>query len=327
MKSILLACAALLPAACIAAAPPIEAFFGDPVISQVSLSPSGNHVAFLHITAQGKQVVGVRDTRDPGKYSVPATAGSDHALITSIHWISDNRLGFTVLDRRLEFEGNMDEHAIDRDGRNATHLISGSWAQRGDLASSNMKTRLLTADYAYFAAVFDGSDDVIVQRHLWNTIDYAPESSRLYRLNTRTRELKDLLAGAQPGNVHEWLLDLDRIPRVAIASSKGRCTVWYRAKQAVAWSELSSQECVSPSNLAPAFIDASDTLHVVSGKGGYDALYTYDLANRRRAAAPLVSIEGFDFDGVIELDVGTKQVAGMHFVSDAGATACRFPST
>lgn len=317
--AVLLALAAMASAA--AAPPPVEAFFNDPEISHVTLSPKGHYVAFVHTGADGRQIVAVRDTRDPTKYSVPGTADRAHATIAAIHWVNDERLGFTVMDRRLEFRGNFDEYAADRNGKNLVHLISGNWAQRGDLASSNMTTRLLTAAYSFAGSVHDGSDDIIVQKYMWNRTDGTVESTRLYRLNTRTRALADLLPGAQPARVFKWVLDMDAVPRVAVSSAKGRCIVSYRDRDAAAWTELGNQDCLDSGLLDPQFFDARGTLYVRTAHKGFNALYSYDTAAKKRAAEPLVSFDGFDYNGAPETDLVTRSLVGLHYGTDARATA------
>ncbi len=304
-----------------AAPPPVEAFFNDPEISLVTLSPKGTHVAFVHTGADGRQIVAVRDTRDPSKYTVPGTAESANATIASIHWVNDERLGFTIMDRRMEYVGNFDEYAADRNGKNLVHLISGNWARRGDLASSNMTTRLLTAAYSYAGPVYDGSDDIIVQKNMWNTLDGTVESTRLYRLDTRTRALADLLPGVQPARVFKWVLDMDSVPRVAVSAAKGRCIVSYRDRDAAAWTELDNKDCLDSQQLAPQFFDARGTLYVQTAHKGFDALYAYDTAAKKRAAEPLVSFDGFDYNGAPETDLRTRSLVGLHYGTDARATA------
>jgi dienelactone hydrolase len=306
--------------AAVAAPPPVEAFFGDPAISLVTLSPKGNYVAFMHVTAEGKQVIGIRDTRDPEKYTVPAKSDTDNAVIESIHWINENRLGFTVKDRRVDFIGNVDEFAADRDGSNTTHLISGNWRHRQGATGSHLQSRVLTAAYAYHGGTHDGSDDIVVEKYQWNNVDMSPESSRLYRLNTRTRTLTDLLPGTQPGQVRKWIRDLDGKPRIAVSQRQGRCIVSYREPDGATWTEIDNNDCLDGGAIEPAFFDGSGKLYVHASDRGRDALYTFDVARRHRSAEPIVSIDGFDFDGGPEIDFAAKKVVGLHYRSDAGAT-------
>jgi dienelactone hydrolase len=299
-------------------APPVEAFFKDPDVTSAALSPSGRYVMILSRVPDGKQVLAIRETADLSKVTV---AGSfDTSRVHGVHWINDNRLGITLKQPKLDFIGNLDELAVDRDGSNALHLIAGNWDHQQQSIGSNLKSRTLTADYFYYRATHDGSDDIIVEKYSWNNIDKQPESSRLYRLNTRTRVLKDLLPGGQPANVKRWVLDADSQPRIAISEVKGRCIVSYREANAGEWSEISNRDCYTEAGFTPVFFDNRNTLFVRAPNKGREALYEYDLNKRALASEPFVDIEGFDYSGSVEQDYVARKILGVHVVSDAKGT-------
>lgn len=315
--SIVLAALAVSPA--VLAAPPAAAFFGEPAISAVSLSPQGGYVAFLYTGADGRQAIGVRNTADLAKLTVAGAADLAGARITGIHWINENRIGFTIKDMRIQFDGNLDEFAADRDGGNIVHLISGNWRHRSEATGTLMKDRKLTADYAYVGPTHDGSDDVLVEKYSWNNLDLAPETSRLYRLDTKTRLLADAAPGTQPPRVLHWLLDMDDTPRMATSVVKGQCILSYRDRDS-AWTQLASQGCFDASRFVPQFFDGRNTLYVTAGANGYAALYAYDVAQRKRAAEPLVRIDGFDFSGKPVFDYRSRSIVGLHLAGDANST-------
>ncbi|WEF32906.1 alpha/beta hydrolase family protein [Pseudoduganella chitinolytica] len=314
------AVAALAIAGAAQAAPPAEAFFGMPTISKATISPNGHYVAYLYTNEKRRQIIAVRDTRKLTEVTVAAESQGEDAPITAVHWINNERLGFTVKDMRVEFEGNLDEFAANRDGTLLTHLISGNWHHRQQSVGSHMKSRVLMADYSFYDRTHDGSDDIIVEKHLWNNTDRQPESSRLYRLNTRTRELADLLPGTQPARVGRWLLDADDTPRIATSTDKGRCIVSYRAKDGKDWSQLSNGDCFTDARIVPRFFDNKNTLYVTAGHQGFTALYTFDIAKGQRSADPLVVLDGFDFSGRPIMDYKTKKLLGMHIATDAQST-------
>jgi acetyl esterase/lipase len=320
LKSLLAATTCLSPLAAAVAAPPVEAFFGEPTVAMATLSPKGNYVAYLYTDAQRKQRVIVRSTRNFDDATVTAQSRGEDAPITAIHWVNENRLTFTVKDMRVEFEGNLDEFAADRDGGNLQHLISGNWRHRQETTGSHLKTRVLTAAYGYYGPTHDGSDDIIVEKYLWNNLDRQPESSRLYRLNTRTRILSDLFEGSQPGKVRAWVLDADDAPRIAYSSDKGRCILSYREKDGKEWKEVSNTDCYKEARFHPAFFDSRNTLYVTAGYKGTTALYTFDIAKRERAKEPLIVLDGFDFAGSPEMDHAARMLLGVHFQSDARST-------
>jgi|SRR5450830_341681 len=306
--------------AVLAAPPPAEAFFGEPEISRAVLSPKGHYVAYLYTDAKRRQMVQIRDTRNLEKATVAAISQGADAPIYAIHWVNEDRLTFTVKDMRIEFEGNYEEIAVNRDGSNVTHLISGNWYHRQEKTGSHMKDRVLTAAYAYYGPTHDGSDDIVVEKHLWNNTDRQPESSRLYRLNTRTRILSDLLPGTQPARVQQWLLDTDDTPRIAYSKDKGRCILSYREKDGKDWTEISNAECYRDTMFAPEFFDSRNTLYVTANYKGHKALYTFDIAKRQRAAEPLLVLDGFDFNGSPQIDYAARKLLGLDFQSDAYST-------
>jgi dienelactone hydrolase len=301
-----------------AAAPSVESFFRDPQITQVQMSPKGGYVAVVHMLPDGGAAVAVRDTTDPSKLHVVAKSSANEK-IAAIHWINENRIGFTFKDTRLEFIGNYDEMASDRDGSNMVHLISGNWQHQALTVESHIKSNLLTAQYAFYSAANDGSDDILVEKYGWNNVDPHPDRSRLYRLNTRTRQLTPIQDGGQPEAALNWLTDHKDNPRIVSSQVKGRCIVSYR-KNDNSWIELQNANCYDDAHFTPVAFDGDDTLYVRAAYQGYASLFRYDLKTLTLEAEPIVSVPGFDFTGSIESDKVTRRVLGVHLLADAGTT-------
>ncbi|MYM26364.1 prolyl oligopeptidase family serine peptidase [Duganella sp. FT135W] len=310
---------ALLATGASAAAPSATEFFETPQISHVSLSPKGGYVASVTALPEGKTVLVVRDTRDLAKFKLIMKTSTQEVL-TAVHWVNENRIGFTIKNLRLEFEGNLDEMAADRDGANLTHLISGNWEHTREATGTMIKARVLTADYFFNDVTHDGSDDIIVEKYTWNQIDPQPDHSRLYRLNTRTRQLNDLLDGTQPAAVQEWLTDANDVPRVAMSRLQGRCISSYRHASDSGWRELDSGNCFKDRLFTPLFFDGDDTLYVRANHQGYGALFRYDLKAMQLAKEPFISVPGFDFAGTPEIDSSSRRLLGIHLQTDAGTT-------
>jgi dienelactone hydrolase len=297
---------------------PVESFFSHPAVSFASLSPSARYVAIMSRLDDGTYALVARETADPKKVNTLATFDSARAL--DVAWINDNRLTFTVKNAQREFEGNTDTFAVDRDGTNLTHLISGSWRHEQQSLGSLIKDKVLTADYGYAGVTHDGSDDILVVRYIWNKTDIAPESLRPYRLNTRTRVLTDMV-NLQPAKVKDWLFDANDEPRVAVSRDKGRCIVYYRPDSAAPWSEINNRDCYQEAAFDPISFDGQDALYVRAGHRGRLALFRYDLAKRKLDGEPVVDIDGFDFTGRLEQDYAAKKVLGVRFLADAASTA------
>jgi len=300
--------------------PSVESFFSDPQIRSAILSPSGHYVAILSKGPDGGQALAVRDTADLKKLTVVAGTSSDGDEITAVHWINENRIGFTIKNSRIEFEGNLDEYATDRDGSNLTHLISGNWEHNQQNLGSNIKDKLLTADYAFYGSTHDGSDDIIVEKYIFNHIDMYANETHLYRLNTKTRRLSELSEGNVPGNVYRWLLDADDVPRLAVSQLKGQCVTSYRAPGSADWAEIDNSDCYKDKKFDPVFFDGASILYVTAPYKGHDALFRYDLKKMQMASEPLMAVDGFDFKGSPEIDEVAKKVLGVHYDSDAKST-------
>ena len=304
--------------------PAVESFFRHPDVAFVTLSPSGRYVALLNRLDSGQQALVVRETADLKKVSTVATFES--ARLRDLDWVNDNRLTFTLKNAKIEFEGNFDQFAVDRDGTHLTHLISGSWRHEQESLGTLIKDRVLTADYTYMDVTHDGSDDIIVGKLSWNNVDPQPQAVHPYRLNTRTRILSDMVKGPQPEHVRGWLFDASDQPRVALASGKGRCIAYYRAEAAGPWSEISNRDCYQDEAFLPLMFDNRNTLYVRAGYKGRTALFAFDLDKKTLDKAPFVDIDGFDFTGTLEQDYAARKILGVRFQADAASTAWLDPT-
>ncbi|MYM36430.1 prolyl oligopeptidase family serine peptidase [Duganella sp. FT94W] len=311
--------AALTCAAQATAAPSVKNFFETPQVSQVELSPKGGYAAAVLSLADGGSLLAVRSTEDNSKFEGIFKASADQ-MINDIHWINEKRLGITLKNLLIEFRGNLEEIAIDRDGSELTHLITGNWAHRQESTGSNIRSQKLTADYVYSAATRDGSDDILVEHYSWNNIDRAPEQSRMYRLNTRTRQLRPAVDGTQPPAVSDWLVDAYGQARIVLSQQNGRCVYSYRRANETTWQQLDSSNCYTDRSFAPQFFDGDDTLYVSAAYQGYGALYRYDLKTLKMDAKPVVSMPGFDYAGKPVIDYASHRLMGVHLYGDAGTT-------
>ncbi len=319
LSRVLVACSCL--ATCVTAAaadrPAVGDFFRSPDVGFVRISPSGRYVVILNRTDDGQQVLAVRDTADLKKVTIAARY--EAARLVDVSWINDERLAFTLKNPKLDFIGNFDQFAVDRDGANLVRLIAGSWGHKQQSTGSNIKDRTLTADYIFLDVTHDGSDDIIVGKMTWNNIDKTPQSVHPFRLNTRTRELADMMQGA-PENVHGWIFDASDQARIAISGGKGRCIVHYRSGPGAPWEEMSNRDCYKDGNFQPMAFDGQDRLYVRAGYKDRMALFAYDLKAKKLGAEPFVDIDGFDFAGSLKQDYAARKILGVYFTSDASST-------
>ncbi|QDQ25153.1 hypothetical protein FNU76_01590 [Chitinimonas arctica] len=179
--------------------PKVEAFFSNPQLDHPILSPSGKHLAMRVRGENGRMALGVFETDNFQKKSAAAlqpviVAAYTNIDVDHVRWINDNRLYF-------DFEDSKDESnkipgsafAVNRDGSQRTQLMTKEYQYVQEAIGSHIKQRVLPWDYSYYTSLHDGSDDIIVKKNTYSKIDYTITSSRLYRLNTKTRLLTHLI--------------------------------------------------------------------------------------------------------------------------------------
>ena len=320
---VVVACVAMLtgPARAAAPLPPVAAFFGTPHFSHVKLSPDGRHVAMAILLPDGSQGIAVRGTEADGKLGALARVDGVDVGISAIDWVNNGRLTYLLKDLRRNADTQRDVFAVDIDGKNLRHLISGDWRFKPDAPiGSTISSRMLPPGYVYVDRINDGSDDILIAKVSWNNVDIASNSSRLHRLNTRTQRIRPAFEGSQPPAVRSWLNDYDAVPRVVTSELKGRCSTWYRKPDDTSWTEIDSAACAEGKAFQPQFFDGSDSLYVEANYKGYDALYRYDLNTLTRDAQPVVETVGFDFQGSPVVDMTSKRLLGLHLTTDANTT-------
>ena len=301
--------------------PAVASFFQTPQVGLVKLSPKGGYVAQANMLPDGSQALVIRETADPSKYTVVSRVDPVMVSIDAIHWINENRVGYTLKNMHMGARTNLDEFAIDRDGSNQKHVINGNWDhQREPGIGSMISSRVLTADYAFHSVLHDGSDDILVEKYTWNNVDLGPSSSRLFRVNTRTLQVGWTFEGQQPQATGRWITDANGVPRVVQSRLKGHCIVSYRKPDATTWTEIDNGTCYEHQRFTPLFMDGANTLYVRADYNGYTAPFRYNLTTMKMDPEPIIETPGFDFLGVPEVDYTSKRMVGIHLETDAETT-------
>lgn len=295
--------------------PPVEHFFNDPEIQFASISPSGKYVATI-INVEHQQAVAVREASDPSHATV--VAHDNEGRMFNVIWVNDDRLLVEYHgERHSEYTGNVDLYAIDRASGATRMLINGQWTHHQDSTGSNVKDKTLGPEYNFYAVTHDGSDDIIVEKLHYNNIDWYADGSSLFRLNSRTGTLKELIPGKIPRNTRYWLLDKNDKPRIAFNQIDGMCGIYkYEAEE---WKELDRQNCYEH-RLAPVFFESDDSILAAVDSNGYRALARYNLKTAKYDGAPILQIKGFDYHGTLEVEHDTGKLIGVHYKTDAKAT-------
>ncbi len=326
-----LACASALgaPAASDPAAIPVEAFFENPLLWEPLLSPSGDALA-VQMRVDGHRVLAIIDTATMKKVAVIARFHDTD--VGGVAWVSDKRLVF-----RQDFENGITRYgawhglwAVDRDGSSQRQLIRAD-GEENEVTGTNIKQRMLTADYELESVIRDGSDDVIVEREVVapsNGSANRYHEERMYtlpkRLDTRTGELHAIVDGQVAEHAQRWTIDdLGRVRAVRtvhdgeVAVMVPKDGAWKAAARFRAYD-------VNADGVAEAIGGVDGSLYLVRGGNGAartTALYRFDETRWQPDAEPMVSIKGFDFEGDLVQDHCTHKVLGLHYRSDALGTA------
>jgi len=292
---------------------PIEAFFQKPALGSPILSPSGKKLAMLRPSASGRMSLAIADVATPDKFI--GVAQFSDADVRTVSWVNENRLVFDQID----FQAGRGEqkgaglYAVNADGTDFVMLIQ----RAGEPVRSAVKEPL-PARNSYVGPIRDGSDDVLIRRGVWNGEGLAV-SWNLMRLNTKNLTVRNLYSGPLPEGVQEWVLDRSMQPRVVSTSDGKRGgKVYWREEGSGTWTELYHYDMVLSENaITPVAVDKDGQLYVRAPNPASDdgtmALFRYDVAAKKIDDKPIVNLPGFDFEGGMQFDSGTKDLLGVSF--------------
>ena len=317
------AIAAALPAA--AAPIPLKDFFRPATAVTPRLSPAGDRIALLIPATDGRMTLAVADIATPTRFTGIAHFGD--ADINRFGWVNKDRLWFDAFDQQSPGDDQLDSglFAVNADGSGFAKLIT---RKNEDRVTRTERIALQGDRHRFIQAANDGSDDVFVQHYEW-VGEGMPLDSKLLRLNTKTREARNITPVGSPSGVGTWILDRDHQPRVVVAGShKSENSVYWRNPANNAWVKLASFDAVDPAPGAytPIAVDFEGKLFVsaidpASGNAKTNALYRMAPQDGKLPAEPLLTLKGFDFDGGILFDAATRKTSGVRYTSDAVGTA------
>ena len=319
------------------AADPVPAadFFRRPAISAAVVSPSGQYIA---ITVTGgpkrRQNLVIMTLQDPSK--LKAVAGYVDADIVSVRWVNDDRLVFFVADAQAPGGEQIGEglFTVDREGKEtARSLVQRRFLGETGSRRTEIGTRIpsagLTAVHRFHSVLQDGSNDVIVVKTEYIEPSmafqrYDVAGTTLWRLDTVTGHARPLTVGG-PDSARVWALDRNGVPRVAVSVHAGKARLYWKATADAPWTMVLESDAYGAGARVPAplLVDASDRLYFTARTGknaDTKSLMRLDMSKQLVDAQPLVSLDGYDFEGSLVL--GSRgDVLGVRYLTDARGTA------
>ncbi|MEK8033167.1 alpha/beta fold hydrolase [Ideonella sp. DXS29W] len=311
--------AALAVPACLAtsaegAPPSAEDFSRPPAISGVQLSPSGQRLALLVPSPEGRKRLAVMDL--PPSTSPRVVASFRDADIGNFGWVNDDRLIYEAVDFSdgpTVRQYGAGTFAVDHDGKNSRHLIA--WRGFEIKEATHIVSRVLDYHWDWDGTMDNGSDDVWVHK---NMRDGRGEfiGRSLASLNTRTGLLRTVQI-PDLDHVHRWLIGKNGEPEVVQTHWEGRSKLYWREASDKPWTLLQDSASYREDVWTPLYMDGHEQLVVRASPKNESALFAFNLKTRRLDPDPLVAVKGFDLNATLRRDSRTHQVLGVQFLTDS----------
>jgi dipeptidyl aminopeptidase/acylaminoacyl peptidase len=298
------------PSAADAAPPPVEAFFGPPVLAGAVLSPDGTKVAMRVAARDGGRIrLAVLDLKTMTSAAIAAITDSD---IEQLDWVGDGQLVFDTSQQLVEY-GRADFgrglFAVDVRGESLRELVS----TRGQPADGVPRTLLHWAYELRPLAARPGGDEVLVVR---------PEEMSAERIGHYSLRWLDVTRRTSreveiPTDSEAWAFDARGRLRAAVVRRGLQQSLQWRQDDG-SWKPLHRWERHDGQGWTPLYVDSEDRLYVVAPHQGRMALFLCDARAGRLSDKPLASHPQFDVDP--QLLVRQGRVVGLRYTIDAEVT-------
>jgi dipeptidyl aminopeptidase/acylaminoacyl peptidase len=295
---------------------PVGDFFKAPQFSKAQLSPDGKYVAMLVADSNDRLLLAVTavDVIAP-KVLVRYT----NVDVGQFYWVNNRRLVYGLADSR---SGLGDTHvgsglyAVDIDGENKRQLIN----RGGDALSTgtNIKSRILSQYFGFSSTIaVKDTNDVYVTEFIPSGTTRR-NTFNLHRLDTVTG-IASLIKG--PGEVEQWLVDRSGVPRLTMVLEKGKRVAYLKDNKTEQWRKLFESDSDDEEGIEPGFFGTDGNLYVTAYQGkDTRSLYRYDVASNKIEAEPVVSLDGYDYNGLVIFNQTNKKILGFHYETDAPGT-------
>jgi len=299
---------------------PIEAYFGPPKTMGIALSPNGKYIA-TSVPNKGRMNLAVVDL---SARSINVLTSFENFDVVDFEWVGNKRLVFSLGNVNEPRNGDHQRggglYAIDRDGANPRVLTES-------VATQASAGRFIYRGLSYLGPVPDEegteSDDVLALSN-----ERSVKIMDVVRVNTRTGR-KQLLTTQVPGEVQEWVLDRNAVPRIAITHPSGtQAVVFYRDNADSPWQEIHRAELGRDSfdpdllNFIPLAFDYDNrTLYVAANPGGRDraAIFKFDTTTKK--FGDLVAEHSLvDVTSGLRFDRDKKKLVGITIEADRPVT-------
>lgn len=288
------------------AAIPVENFFKPQQISSVELSPDGKFVAMMSIGDLNRVMLTVLDVETLKPTIVVRNPSLDVAYFS---WINSKRLVFGLRDNNLstrDIDSTNGIFAVDRDGKNYRQLAE-------KYQTETLKFRMMKAGTFFLSTTnIDDSNDIFVTQNGGTRNNPA---AVLFRVNSVTGEH---VAIQSPPYSLNFLTDKSGALRVTTSQKDALTIVNYKDPKTEEWRKLIEFDDRKDAGFVPLFISPNGDLYVSANNGkDITSVYRFDFAKNKTEDDPIVSVNGFDFDGDFSFSKAENKLLGITYESDA----------
>lgn len=289
--------------------PPVEQFFQLSSFGGAKISPDAKSIAMLMQAPNQRFVLAIMDTTSN---KLQAIARYSNADIISVQWINSHRLLYTMGDRQLaDGQHRMGPGliAIDKDGKNEREIIERA------PTPDKPKFRVLSSRHGLHSIAGNNYPNEIYVISRSGT--RKKPSATLTRVNT----LDGIATGiTAPNDVSGFLTDMDGELRIVTQTHEGRSSILYKEPKTNEWRTLIEFDGLKDDAFTPIDVGPDNTLFVTANNGNdTKSLYQYDLEKNKLHPEPLVTLDGFDFNGDLIFSNRLKKILGISYETDAYA--------
>ena len=332
-----MAAALLLPAVGQAQEPPpLEAFAMRPIVLDVDLSPSGEHLAVVRLPGQGERYV-IQVFRTADMAAPPYTLGAERMNIIGINWANDQRLlvrtrqPVEVPGRRVGYNsagvgltGRVKTYAykllsVGLDGGRWIELPSKSNIAR--FASETVVQRLASPNLVH--RLPDEDDWVLIEWFGSNDV-----GTEIFRVNIEDGRSESLLQLSSSYGDYRFDYDGDLRIRSVAARNENRIYMEYRLKDETEWNEWLSYDVDERRPLSViGFVPGEpNQVYMLSAQDrDTEGIFLYDMTTPEAAPELLFAIDRYDVGNVVTACISRAcidgeedpRLVGFYFVGDA----------
>jgi dipeptidyl aminopeptidase/acylaminoacyl peptidase len=279
----------------------VEDFYKAPAYGLVRASRNGRYLAVTVPTHNNRLNLAVVDLET--RQGTTITSFRDFDVVgSSVRWVGNERLVFSV-GQRLTAAGDQEGgglFVVGRDGKQARKL------------SPTIRELRQTGTYVYRPMVYlrgipNNDEEILVEANLRDAA-----SADVYRLNVINGRTT-LLTPDRPTRTFDWVLDVNRVPRVATMNIKDTNTnvVYYRKDETSRWEEIWRYELTKPGMMEPLYFEADNKTLVIAHNQGRENLGIYRFDPEAKKVLDLLQEHPkFDSNNLFR-DPATDEVVGF----------------